>query len=282
MTAWLMVHASGVLSTTLLLGLGCAAIWEGLAPRRPLSVPPGARWGQQFALTALGFLLLRVCLPLSALAVAAWAQAAHRGLFNVLALPLWLQIPAGLVLMDLGNYAVHRLSHAVPLLWWVHRVHHSDIDVDCGTALRHHPIEALISQGSQLALVAACGLAPLAVLVVLVIGTLSELFTHANVALPASVERALRRYIVTPDLHRIHHSTHAVEGNRNFGSLLSGWDRLFATFLDAPREGQVHMPLGLGDRREPGELSLLTLLTLQLGPPGVEGRPAARSGSATL
>ena len=282
MIAWLLAHASGVLSTTLLVGLGCAAITEGLAPRRSFSLPPGPRWGQQFGLTALGFLLSRCCLPVSALAVAAWARQEHWGLFNAIEMPLWLQIPCGLLVLDLGSYVVHRLSHALPLLWRIHQVHHSDVDVDCGTAFRHHPVEALISQGSQLALIAAFGVDPMAVLAVLVIGTVWDLFSHANVALPARAEHVLRRFLVTPDLHRIHHSADAVEGNRNFASLISGWDRLFSTYLDAPHEGQERMRLGLTDRREPAELSLLKLLILPLRPLRVPDRPAAGSGGATL
>ena len=282
MIAWLLAHASGVLSTTLLVGLGCAAISEGLAPRRSFSLPPGPRWGQQFGLTALGYLLSRWCLPVSALAVAVWAQQEHWGLANAIAMPLWLQIPCALLVLDLGSYAVHRLSHAVPLLWRIHQVHHSDIDVDCGTAFRHHPVEALISQGSQLALIAAFGVDPMAVLAVLVIGTVWDLFSHANVALPARAEHVLRRFLVTPDLHRIHHSADAVEGNRNFASLISGWDRLFSTYLDAPHEGQERMRLGLSDRREPAELSLAKLLILPLRPLGGSDRPAGGSGGGTL
>lgn len=282
MSAWLVAHASEILTSTLLIGLGCAAIAESLTPRRPFAVPPGARWGQQFALTVLGYLLTRICLPLSALSVAAWASQKQWGLFNVLSVPVWLQIPAALLVMDLGSYAVHRLSHDIPLLWRVHQVHHSDIDVDCGTAFRHHPLEALISQGSQLLLVVIFGIAPLAVLVVVVIGTVSEFFSHANVALPPGVERLLRRYIVTPDLHRIHHSTDAVEGNRNFASVFCAWDRLFSTYVDAPRETQVLMPLGLSDRRDFRELSLIHLLMLPIRPLRVATAPAAGSGGSAL
>jgi sterol desaturase/sphingolipid hydroxylase (fatty acid hydroxylase superfamily) len=267
MSAWWLAHASAILSITLLAGLGCAALAEGFYPRRPLEVSPGTRWGQHFALTTLGFVMIRVCLPISSLAVAEWAARQPWGLFNLLHMPVWLQTAGALVAIDLGSYGVHRLFHAVPVLWRVHRVHHSDLDVDCGTAFRHHPLEALTSQAAQLALIMACGMAPLAVLGALVIGTLGDLFSHANLALPARADRLLGRLIVTPDLHRIHHSAQEAEGNRNFATVFSAWDRLFGTYLGVPQGTHERMDLGLSEQRNPAELSLLRLLVLPLRSP---------------
>ncbi len=225
MTDWLLTHQASLQSYLLLGSFACAAVWETFLPRRPFAMPLGPRWFNQLALTALGSLLVRLSMPLAAFALALLVQQEGWGLFNHVALPAWLTLMLGVIVIDLGGYAQHRLFHAVPLLWRLHQIHHSDLDVDCGTAIRHHPVETLLGQGIDLALIAAFGIAPLAVLLALVLGGIASVFNHANVALPGPADRFLRWLVVTPDMHRIHHSADFAESNRNFANLFPWWDR---------------------------------------------------------
>ena len=266
MSGVLLDQASHWQSVALLGSYACATVWESIAARRPFAMPLGARWAQQLALTALGSFLTRLCVPLTMIALALWAQQHHWGLFHLLPLPAWMALLAGVLLLDLADYVQHRLFHAVPWLWRIHRVHHSDLDVDCGTALRHHPIEMLLNQALGAGIIIAFGLTPEAVLVASLIGTVAATFNHANVALPARWERYLRRLFVTPDLHRVHHSADAHESNKNFANVLLWWDRLGGTYLDGPARGQPGMWVGLTELRRAADLTLAQLLLLPLRP----------------
>jgi sterol desaturase/sphingolipid hydroxylase (fatty acid hydroxylase superfamily) len=262
MTDWLLTHQATLQSYVVLGAFGCAAVWETFRPRRPFATPLGMRWCNQLALTALGFLIVRLCLPFAPLALAILAQQEGWGLFNQVAPPAWLTLTLGVIVIDLAGYAQHRLFHAVPLLWRFHQIHHSDLDVDCGTAIRHHPLETLAGQAVNLALIAVLGIPPLAVLLALGLGGIASVLNHANVALPAPADRLLRWLVVTPDMHRIHHSADFAESNRNFANLFPWWDRLFATYQREPGLGHAEMPLGLAELRCPSDVTLWKLLAL--------------------
>lgn len=283
MANWLLAHQAQVPSYLLLGAFACAAAWETYLPRRPFALPLGQRWFHQLALTALGSLATRLCLPLVAFSLSVLAQQEGWGLFNRLPLPPWSSLLLGVMAIDLGGYAQHRLFHAVPLFWRFHQIHHSDLDVDCGTAIRHHPVETLVGQAFDLALIAAFGVPPLAVLLAVTLGGVASVFNHANVALPQPVDRVLRWLVVTPDMHRIHHSADIGESNRNFANLLPWWDRLFSTYQREPLLGQVRMALGLAAMRAARDLALWKLLALPFRPlrvPLHAGIRLGRSGTS--
>jgi len=280
MANWLLAHQAELQSYLLLASFGGVAVWETFMPRRPFATPLGMRWFNQLALTALGSLVTRLCLPLAAFSLAVLAQREGWGLFNRLALPSWLSLMLGVIVIDLGVYAQHRLFHVVPLFWRFHQIHHSDLDVDCGTAIRHHPVETLVGQAFDLALIATLGVSPLAVLLGLALGGIASVFNHANIALPRAVDNLLRWLVVSPDMHRIHHSANVEESNRNFANLFPWWDHLFSTYRREPRLGQVQMALGLADARVASDLTLWKLLALPFRRPGVGASAEIRLGQA--
>ena len=271
MEDWLLAHHAGVQSSLLLAIVGCVLVWETWLPRRAFALPQGRRWLNHVALWVTGSLVVRLIIPLVGFSVAVWAQREGWGLLNVIALPPWLAVLIGVLAIDLGLYAQHRLLHAVPFLWRFHQVHHSDLDVDCGTALRHHPVETLVTQAFDLAVIAALGIPPLAVLVGISLTGVASLFNHGNIAVPLVSERMLRWLIVTPDMHRIHHSIDMGESNRNFANILPLWDHMFSTYQHEAMLGQTRMLLGLAEARAERDFSLWKLLAL----PFRRRRPAA-------
>jgi sterol desaturase/sphingolipid hydroxylase (fatty acid hydroxylase superfamily) len=196
----------------------------------------GRRWPANAGLILVGTLMARLVLPVGVVGVAAWAQARGVGLLNQFELPAWLGLAVALVLLDLAIYWQHRLLHAWPLLWRLHRTHHLDVTLDATSALRFHPLEILLSLAFKVALVVALGVGPLAAMVFEVLLSSFALVTHANLALPAWLDRRVRALVVTPNMHRIHHSTHADEQRRNFGFNLSVWDRLFGSYAAQARD----------------------------------------------
>jgi len=262
MTDWLLAHQIGFQSYVLLAGLSMVAVWETFLPRRPFAVSAGPRWFHQIVLVALGAIAIRLCLPLAGVALAVLAEQRGWGLLNRIAVPAWLAIVLGIVAIDFANYAQHRLSHAVPLLWGFHQVHHSYLDVDCGTSIRHHPVEALVSHAFVLAVIATFGVSPVAVVLGLTLGLAASVFNHGNIALPHRVDAVLRFLVVTPDMHSIHHSVSVVESNRNFANLLPCWDRLFSTYRHEPSLGQQRMVVGLSTVRAVRDVTLWKLLAL--------------------
>lgn len=224
--------------------LALLLLWEELAPRR---VPAPARLWRRLnngALLIAGTLLLRAAIPVLAVGAALWAHQQGIGLLNLISLPAFISVPAAIIALDLGIYLQHRLLHAVPWLWRLHRVHHADPDFDVTTALRFHPLEMLVSLGIKLALVTALGAPPLAVLLFEIILNAMAMFNHANIALPLRIDALLRRLLVTPDLHRVHHSVLAAEQAHNFGFNLSLWDRIFGTLQAQPQGGHAAMQIG--------------------------------------
>jgi sterol desaturase/sphingolipid hydroxylase (fatty acid hydroxylase superfamily) len=220
------------------------ALWERLAPARASRLSRRQRWSANLGLAVLNTLVVRLAVPGSAIALAALASQEGWGLFNRLGLPAWAAIPGAVVLLDLTIYLQHVLFHSVPLLARLHAVHHADPDFDLTTGIRFHPVEIALSALLKLAAVAALGAPVIAVLVFEVLLNASSMFSHANVSLPAWLEPVVRRALVTPDMHRVHHSVIEAERNSNYGFCLSAWDRLLGTYTPAPR-GELDIGLAL-------------------------------------
>jgi sterol desaturase/sphingolipid hydroxylase (fatty acid hydroxylase superfamily) len=239
------------------------AVWEALAPRRVRSQTRRRRWSINLGLSVLNTLVLRLVFPAAAVGAALWATEQGWGLFNRLAAPDWLAIGASILLLDLAVYGQHRLSHAAPWLWRVHRLHHIDLDVDVTTAGRFHPVEMVLSMLWKMAVVVALGAPAAAVLVFEILLNAAAMFSHAQIRLPPAVDRPLRWLLVTPDMHRVHHSVHRDETDSNYSFLLSVWDRLFGSYRDQPRDGHETMVLGVEGHRSPRASGFTGLL---LGP----------------
>jgi sterol desaturase/sphingolipid hydroxylase (fatty acid hydroxylase superfamily) len=240
------------------------AICEALAPRRARTLPRRARWPNNVGVVVLNTLVLhavlRVVLPTAAVGVALAAEARGWGLFNAVGAPIWLAVPLSVVLLDLAIYLQHVMVHAVPALWRLHRMHHADLDFDVTTGARFHPIEILLSMLIKIALVAALGPPAVAVLIFEVLLNASSMFNHGNLAIPRHLDRVLRWFIVTPDMHRVHHSVVVAETNSNFGFNLPWWDRLFGTYRAQPAAGHEGMTIGIEQFRDPGDLRLDRML----------------------
>lgn len=240
--------------------LALLALAELLAPRRRQRVGRGQRWPANLGLVALDTLSVRLLFPAAAVGVALVAEQRGWGLFNLIALPAWLEIALAVILLDLLIYAQHVLFHAAPWLWRVHRVHHSDLEFDVTTGLRFHPLEILLSLGLKLAAVVLLGAAAAAVLLFELLLNATAMWSHSNIRLPARVEQLLRLLLVTPDMHRTHHSVVPRETHSNFGFNLACWDRLFGTYRAEPAGGQEGMTIGLPQFRTAGEQRLSRLL----------------------
>jgi sterol desaturase/sphingolipid hydroxylase (fatty acid hydroxylase superfamily) len=245
------------------------AIWERLAPRRSLRTSKGARWFSNLSLTFLNPLLLRLVFPVVAVNMALKAQERGWGLLNNFDLPYWLDIVVGIIVLDLTIYLQHVMFHAIPIYWRLHMMHHADLDYDMTTGLRFHPIENILSMCIKLSIVAILGPPAAAVLIFEIILNCAALFNYGNVSLPKKMDRVLRYLIVTPDMHRVHHSVIIRETNSNYGFNLPWWDRLFGTYCEQPAKGHTHMTIGLSQFREPKRLTLPWLLILPfIGDPG--------------
>jgi sterol desaturase/sphingolipid hydroxylase (fatty acid hydroxylase superfamily) len=239
------------------------AIWELLAPRRVLMVSKLQRWANNIGLVFLNSIVLRLLFPAAAVGMAVFAQEQGWGLFNYYEIGL---VPAGLIsviVMDLVIYLQHVMVHAVPVLWRVHRVHHADLDYDVTTGARFHPIEIILSMGIKFATILLLGPPIVAVIIFEVVLNAMAMFNHANVRLPVGLDRQLRKLIVTPDMHRVHHSVEDDEANSNFGFNLSVWDRVFGTYRDQPRAGHEGMTIGIHHYRDARQVQRLSgILTL--------------------
>lgn len=236
------------------------ATWEALSPLRQPGLPRWLRWSNNLALLLAGNLLLRVLFPVTTVGFSAWVQARGWGVLGQVGWPDWAELVVALIMLDLAIYWQHRLFHIVPPLWRLHRVHHADTHFDVTTALRFHPLEIALSMFVKLAVIAALGASPMAVLLFEIILNAAAMFNHGNVILPGWLERPLRLLIVTPDMHRIHHSTRLHEANSNYGFNLSCWDRLFASHTSAASRPQETMPIGLNQLRSRREAWLDRLL----------------------
>ena len=225
--------------------LALMALWELAAPRRRLTVSKSLRWINNLVLVFLNSLVLRLVFPVAALGVAALAQERGWGLLNALALPAWLKVVAAVLLLDLLIYAQHVAMHLVPPLWRLHRMHHADLDFDVTTGLRFHPGEIILSMAIKFAAIAALGAPPVAVLLFEVILASTAMFNHSNLRLGLGFDALLRWVLVTPDMHRVHHSVVRMETDSNFGFNVPWWDRLFGTYRAQPADGHDGMTIGI-------------------------------------
>ncbi len=220
-------------------------VWELLAPQRALTVSKALRWTGNLGLVLLNTALLRLLSPIATVALAALCAKEGWGLFNYVAAPAWLAVPLAIVAMDFVIWLQHLVFHAVPWLWRLHQVHHADVDYDLTTGSRFHPIEIGLSMLVKLATITLLGAPLLAVLIFEVVLNAAAMFNHGNIRLPVGLDRVLRWFIVTPDMHRVHHSVNEDETNANFGFNLPWWDRMFGTYRAHPRAGQVGLVIGL-------------------------------------
>ena len=226
------------------------AVWEVLAPRRVLAVSKAIRWLNNIGLVVFNTVLLRLLFPAAAVGMAAFSASQGWGLLNHFGVDAWLAVPVAVVLMDFVIWLQHVMMHAVPALWRLHRVHHADPDYDLTTGARFHPVEIILSMLIKFAAIVVLGPPVVAVILFEVVLHGMAMFNHANVRLPATLDRMLRWVVVTPDMHRVHHSIEDDEANSNFGFNLSWWDRLLGTYRDQPRGGHESMVIGIRGYRQ--------------------------------
>jgi len=236
------------------------AAWELAAPRRRRALPRRLRWTGNLGMLAINTLLIRLAFPLLAVGLAVMFEERGWGMFNVLDVSLWLSLPVSVLALDLAMYFQHRLFHAVPALWRLHRMHHADLEFDVTTGLRFHPLEMVLSAGFKIAIVAVLGPPAVAVLLFEVLLNGTSMFNHGNVRMPARSDRVLRLAVVTPDMHRVHHSLRQDETNSNFGFCLPWWDRWFGTYRAQPVDGHEGMQIGLERFRSREDLRLDRML----------------------
>jgi sterol desaturase/sphingolipid hydroxylase (fatty acid hydroxylase superfamily) len=236
------------------------AAWEAARPRRARSVSRWLRWPSNFAMVAFNTIVLRLLFPAAAVGMAWLAQERGWGLFNNFEVPAALAIVASVIVLDLLIYLQHVMFHAVPALWRLHRMHHADLDFDVTTGARFHPIEIVLSMAIKLAAVAVLGAPAVAVVIFEVLLNATAMFNHGNLRLPEGVDRFLRLVVVTPDMHRVHHSIVPAEANSNFGFNLPWWDRLLGTYRAQPAAGHEAMTIGIEQFRTPKDLRLDRLL----------------------
>jgi len=230
--------------------LATVEVW---APRRPRAQGRGRRWATNWGIVVIDSLALRlIAIALPLLAVGAAIDAGNKGwgLFNVLDWPVWIEVAIAVLILDLAIWAQHLVTHKVPVLWRLHRVHHADVDMDVTTAIRFHPVEIALSMLLKIGLVYLLGPAAIAVVIFEVMLNGMAMFNHANINLPARVDAVLRRVVVTPDMHRVHHSVDRAEHDSNYGFSLSVWDRMFGTYIAQPRDPHETMETGLAWRDE--------------------------------
>lgn len=234
------------------------ALWELAAPRRRLTQPKAVRWANNIGLVFFNSFLVRLVFPLAAVGMAVFAREQGWGVLNYFEVPYWLAVVAAVVVLDFFIWLQHVMVHAVPALWRLHRMHHADLDFDVTTGARFHPLEILLSMLIKFAVIAVLGPPVLAVIVFEVLLNATSMFNHSNVRVAAGVDRVLRLFVVTPDMHRVHHSVEDDETNSNFGFNLPWWDRLFGTYRAQPRAGHEGMTIGIRTFRDGKWCSWLT------------------------
>jgi sterol desaturase/sphingolipid hydroxylase (fatty acid hydroxylase superfamily) len=236
------------------------ALWEALAPRRFQKVGRWFRWPNNLGVVVVDTAVIRILFPTAAVGMAITAEEHRWGLFNVLPLPQWAAVALSVVLLDLAIYAQHVAFHAVPVLWRLHRMHHADLEFDVTTGVRFHPVEIVLSMVIKFAVVLIIGAPALAVLIFEVLLNATSMFNHGNARLPARLDCLLRLVVVTPEMHRVHHSVLRRETDSNFGFNLPWWDRLFGTYRAQPEAGHDRMVVGIDRFRDPAELRLDRML----------------------
>ena len=240
--------------------LAVMAAWELLAPRRPLTASKFCRWGGNLTIVMLNTAIARLFFVGGVAAAALMAQERGWGLLNWVEWPAWLEVGLAVVALDFIIYWQHQVFHYVPILWRFHMMHHSDLDLDVSSGVRFHPVEIVISTLVKAVAVIALGVAPLAVVIFEIVLNSTALFNHSNVRMPLAIEPVLRWFVVTPDMHRIHHSMNPRETNSNYGFNVPWWDRLFGTYCAEPASGQLGMTIGLEHLGPPVCLNLFMML----------------------
>lgn len=238
------------------------AVWEFLAPRRPLQTSKSPRWFRNLAIVFIDTLTLRLLPSYSAIHMSLLAENGGWGLLNNITLVFWLKAAIGVILLDLVIYLQHAMFHGLPILWRLHMMHHTDLDIDVTTGVRFHPVEILISMGIKMTAVFLVGVSASGVLIFEVLLNATSMFNHGNVRMAVPLERLLRLIIVTPEMHRVHHSVLLRETNSNFGFNLPWWDRLFGTYKAQPAAGHLEMTIGLSHYQDREGLNLPGLLSL--------------------
>jgi len=238
-------------------------LWEVAAPRRALTISKVVRWTNNLGLVFFNSFILRILFPAAAVGVAQLASEKGWGLFNYYDVPFWYGVIAAVIIMDFVIYIQHVMVHAIPMLWRLHRVHHADPDYDVTTGARFHPIEIILSMLIKFATILLLGPAVIAVIIFEIMLNATAMFNHGNIGLPKAVDKVMRWFLVTPDMHRVHHSVEDDETNSNFGFSLTWWDRLFGTYREQPRGGQIGMKIGIHKFNDPKQVSWLPgMLTL--------------------
>jgi len=267
-----LLNAEAAIRLTVFLGILVAMmLWELAAPRRRQEIPRVVRWSNNLGLVVLDTVILRLTFPILAVGLAVIGAERGWGLFNNIDAPGWVAILVSVLVLDLAIYLQHVLFHAVPGLWRLHRMHHADLEFDATTGLRFHPVEIVMSMAIKLAVVAALGAPAVAVLIFEVLLNGTALFNHANIDLPRRVDRWLRLIVVTPDMHRVHHSTDPRETNSNYGFNLPWWDRLLGTYVAQPAKGHDGMEIGIEQFRTRRDLWLDRMLVQPLRGPASGG-----------
>ncbi len=242
------------------------ALLELALPRRVPGQGKATRWFTNLMIAGIDSLIIRtmamLAAPIAAVSAAAWAQAQGWGLLNRFEAPGWLEVLMAMIILDLAIYAQHIVSHKVPLLWRLHKVHHTDVDFDVTTAVRFHPVEIALSMVWKIIVVLTLGASPWAVVLFEVTLNGCAMFNHANIALPLWLDRLVRALIVTPDMHRVHHSIYPSEHDTNYGFNLSLWDRLFGTYTAQPRDGHLAMTIGQKNHLDENPKKLIWSLML--------------------
>ena len=254
MIAMLTEHELGVRGGVFLAVLALMALWEVRAPRRPLTASKSARWANNLALVALNALVVRLLFPAGAVGVAVLAGERGWGVMSLVAWPPWAEGLLAFIALDLAVWLQHVMVHAIPALWRLHRVHHADPDYDLTTGARFHPLEIALSMVVKCAAIIVLGPSIATVIVFEVVLNATAMFNHGNVRLPTGLDRVLRCFVVTPDMHRVHHSIEDDEANSNFGFNLPWWDVLFGTYRGQPRKGHDGMSIGIRDFASPAQV----------------------------
>lgn len=237
--------------------LALIGLWEIVAPKRALTISKAVRWTNNLGLVFLNSFIVRLLFPAAAVGVAKFASEQGWGLFNYYDVPFWLAVVAAVIIMDFVIYLQHVMVHSIPVLWRLHRVHHADLDYDVTTGARFHPIEIILSMLIKFATILLLGPSIVAVIIFEIMLNATAMFNHGNVGLPKMLDKVVRWFLVTPDMHRVHHSTEDDEANSNFGFSLTWWDRLLGTYREEPRGGQIGMTIGINKFREPKQVAWL-------------------------
>ncbi len=262
MNEYILAHEPAIRLAFFLGILLLMGFWEAIAPRRPDRTSKKNRWFANLGIVLIDSLALRLLFPVMAVSIASLNEGSGGGFLNQSGLPRWLTLVIGVVLLDFIIYLQHAVFHALPIFWRLHMMHHTDLDFDATTGVRFHPLEVLLSMGIKAGAVFVGGIPALAVVLFEILLNATSLFNHGNVRLPQSLDRMLRFFVVTPEMHRVHHSVIIRETNSNFGFNLPWWDRLMGTYRAQPALGHEGMTIGLHQFRDPSRLTLMRLLLL--------------------